>query len=135
MSVTIVQADLENWFGESNIQVWSDLENSGSTDTDRVAAAIGVGQDKVRDAFRGSAYAVPFNSLEGTLYPVKDWMVKLAGHWLYFSRGMRDTEPDERMRAMAEEVEREMREYQDGRRWLNAERADTMPTAPQVAGG
>jgi len=132
MAITITQADLEKRFGTSNVTVWSDLENTGSADTDRIAEALAIGQAKVRDKFRLGPYTVPFEGTEADLRPVKDLMLVYAGAWLYFSRGLQDTSVNERMQDLADRADAEIREYFSGRARLGATRAETMPTAPIV---
>ena len=132
MSVTISQSDLETRFGETNIERWSDVDNSGSADTTRITEALAQGTQRVENAFRDTMYQIPFQALSGTLYRVKDWMLVYAGSWLYFSRGMNDTAIDDRIEALEKRAEAEMRKYQNGRERLNAARSDTMPSAPMI---
>ena len=132
MAITITQADLEKRFGTENVQVWSDLDGAGSTDTDRVAEALAIGQAKVRDKFRLGPYAVPFEGSETDLRPIKDLMLVYAGTWLYFARGLQDTAVNERMQDLSDRADAEIREYFSGRARLGATRAETMPTAPIV---
>ena len=132
MAITITQADLEKRFGADNIQVWSDLDNSGSADTDRITEALAVGTATVRDKFRLGPYTIPFEGAEADLKKPKDWMLIYAGTWLYFSRGLQDTSVNERMQDLADRADAEIREYFSGRARLGATRAETMPTAPIV---
>ena len=132
MSTTITESDLNIKFGTSNVLRWSDLENSGSVDQDRVDQSLVVGIQRVENAFRMGMYIIPFVPMSGTLTIVEEWMLAFAGAWLYFSRGTGDDGVSERMQAMADRANNEMRKYQTGRERLNAQRSDTMPTAPVV---
>ena len=132
MATSITETDLSTKFGASNLLRWSDLENTGEKNQTRIDKSMLVGINRVQNAFRMGMYTVPFVPLSGQLYEVQDWMLSFAGAWLYFSRGLGDDSVDERMQALADEAQTEMRRYQTGRERLNAQRADSMPTAPVV---
>jgi hypothetical protein len=132
----IQQSDIESVFGTDNVSTWSNLQNTGAAaDTARVAAAIDYAEASVEDRFRSSSYAVPFVGI-GVAVPVvlKDWMTKLAGIWLYESRGWRGKDEDAlRFGGLASQVELQMDSYLSGQRRLQAQRNTERPTAPAVA--
>ena len=82
--------DIQNVFGLSNVTLWSNLDNtSTTTDTTRIAAALAYADDEIDNFFRGGPYAVPL-ILNSGCAPTT-WAAKLAGIWLYDSRGQLDT--------------------------------------------
>jgi phage gp36-like protein len=89
----IEQTHIEDVFGVENVARWSNLENeSADADTGRIALAIAKAEQEVHDRFRGGRYTLPFT---GSLSVVRDWCAKLAGAWLYSSRGARASDADE----------------------------------------
>jgi len=93
------QSDLENYFGTANVRIWSNLSSSATTtDTARVAAAIAYADDVIDSRFRQSRYVVPLLGNNGSLPAcVTSWSARIAGVWLYNSRGFADgaTEQDD----------------------------------------
>ena len=87
----IVQADIESVFGVENVAVWSNLANDSATaDTARIASAIENAEEEVESRFLNGEYAVPFTAERANgLVRVKSWCARLAGVWLYNSRGIR----------------------------------------------
>ncbi len=131
----IVQTDIENVFGATNVRAWSNLDNNASTtNTTRVASAIAYAEQLIEDRFRNSDYAVPLSG--AGLVIVKDWAAKLAGVWLYSSRGFRqndDGTEGNRILFHRREVEETMDLYLSGSRTLDcARRWNNEPTAPYV---
>ena len=103
--MTVLKADVENIFGESNVQKWSQMDNDSKfADDHRITLGITYGRDLVNAKFRMSTYAVPM--VETGL--VTDWIATLAGIWLWRPRGIRDDTEGTRMMGFSEQVNREM---------------------------
>lgn len=133
MAYYITQADIENVFGTENVATWSNLDSDSTTaDTDRITAAIAWAEQEINDRFRGGPYALPFSALSsGGLRPIIDWCAKLAGAWLYQSRGI-DLETNPVADALLS-VESSIRAYQAGQRRLDCARSGTSGMqAPQM---
>jgi len=81
------QTDIENVFGEKNVETWSDLDGDGTLDSTRVAASIAYADEFINSMLRGGVYAIPIGSSNVL---VTNWSAVLAGAWLYRSRGLRD---------------------------------------------
>jgi len=92
MGTYIDQSDVENYFGESNVAKWSNVENDDAgANATKIADSISVGEEYVEDRFRGSLYAVPFIATGSAIPSVlKRWMVIFAGADLYEARGLQD---------------------------------------------
>ncbi len=122
MGTYITKSDIEAVFGVDNMATWSDLENTqGSTNEDRVDTAIAHAESLVDDRFRHSRYAVPLQGIDGSVPAVVvDWAAKLAGIWLYESRGLRDGDQDNQLAGIKSAVETGMDAYLSGKRRLNA---------------
>lgn len=140
MGTYIVQADIESQFGTSNVAAWSNLSNtSTSADTDRIADAIDYAERTVESRLRGRGYTIPLSaSSSGALTPVIDWCAKLAGVWLYESRGQRDSaegsdEDKNRVRFHKADVNKEIDAVVAGCRRLDLVQSHSpMPTGPVV---
>ncbi len=133
-----VQADIEAIYGTKNVARWSNLDSDSTTvNATRTAAAIAWASATVDDRFRRSAYTVPFVALLGT-YPQSfvDIVAKLAGVWLYNSRGLRDAgagEEGNRITAHRREAEELMDLYHSGSRVWSMQSSETDPRdAPMV---
>lgn len=132
------QADIESVFGVENVAVWSNLENESSTaDTDRIADAIENAEEEVESRFAGSMYAVPFTNASGGsgLTRVKSWCARLAGAWLYNSRGARarnsNVDPN-LIRGHYKAALEEMDAHLAGMRRLGCARVSGCSNAPDV---
>lgn len=133
----IVQADIENVFGAVNVAIWSNLDNDSEVaDTDRIASAILYGEEEVDNFFRGGKYNVPIVKISGSGCPavVTDWASKLAGIWLYESRGHDDSDkPYHKFTKMKSDVMKSMDGYMVGSRKMAARIiTSSEPTAPVV---
>ena len=142
MGVYIAQSDVEEQFGETNVQIWSDLDGSGSTDVAVVARAILYAETRVENLFRNGRYAIPFVFTSGsTDAVVTNWMSVFAGVWLYRNRGIRDEDAGERMRVLEEGedgnggIKGEMRDYLAGIAILPAASIEPQPDSPVVIFG
>ena len=135
MANYITQSDIESVFGDDNIATWSNLDNTDATaNTDRITSAISYAEAYIDDRFRLTQYRVPLQGNGVTLYIVKDWAAKLAGVWLYMSRGVRDdNDQGDKLSDMKDSVLAEMDAYLSGQRKMNAvyNYSDT-PTAPTI---
>jgi len=126
----ITQANVENIFGTSNIQMWSQLDNdSDVVDTARIDIAISYAEERVNNKFRGNRYCIPFSSVP---MEIEEWCAKLAGIWLYQSRGQQDdNEEGNKLEQLRKSVEGEIGLCLAGATKLNATLHDnSVPTAP-----
>jgi len=123
------QGDLELMFGVKNIRVWSNLENDSATTTDalRVTEAILQAEAELQSLFEMSSYSWPIP----TDPRVRRWVCTLAVHWLYMSRGLRETEDlDNKLEALKNRVLQEVKLVLLGASKLQSPRAEGHPTAP-----
>lgn len=126
----IIQADIENVFGTSNVQKWSQLDNDFDiADTTRITTAITYAEERVENRFRESRYALPFSPISNE---IKEWCAKLAGIWLYQSRGQDDdNEEGNKLEQLRKNVEDAISMCLAGITKLNTGRHDeAAPTAP-----
>lgn len=88
------QADIEAVFGVENVAVWSNLSNDSLTaDSSRISEAIAFACVFIDARFRLSVYELPLRSSSGlTPLQIRDMAARLAGTWLFESRGMGDDE-------------------------------------------
>jgi len=119
-------SDVQDQFGTANVAAWSDLEGNDSLDSDRVDRAIASAEARIDGRFRGSKHSVPFAPVP-TL--VQDWAAKLAGVNLYRHRGVRDTDVEDRIKRLEDEVLTEIAEVLAG---VSSLTAGTIPRAPFV---
>ena len=134
-----IQSDIENLFGVENVARWSNLDNQGATaDAGRVAAGIAYAAALIDDRFRNSRYSVPLVALSGELAAITDLAARLAGCWLYESRGMADGAADRAdaggIAGHRRYVERSLGRYVAGQDQLAAVPARMVTTVPQVQG-
>lgn len=137
MGVYIAQSDVEGQFGVNNIAVWSQLDNTTtSADTSRISDAIDNAEQTVEDRFRGGPYAIPFTGGGSRgLVKVIEWCSKLAGVWLYESRGLRDAgeDGDNKLTKIKADVLHDIAVYLSGQTRLKADAATAdSPTGPVV---
>lgn len=90
------QSNVEDVFGVENVKQWSDLDNSGATDTDRVSRACDVASEMIDDVLRATLHKVP-SIKKSDATAISDTIVNLAavfaGIWLYEARGSQDYDP------------------------------------------
>ena len=132
LGVTVSASDLESQFGALNIQNWSDLDGTGSTDTARVTAAITYASQEAEDKLRGGPYTLPLSGSASALNGIKEIVIWLAGARLYFARGLRDTEQTDKFETQERRAHRRLDLIKNGSIRIVAAYADTMPTAPVV---
>ena len=135
MTNYIVQTDIESVFGADNIATWSNLDNlDASANTDRITSAINYAESVIDDRFRNTRYTVPLQGDGAVLYVVKDWAAKLAGIWLYQSRGTHDdNEEGDKLSDVKESVYAEMDTYLSGGREFPAIYGHSdVPTSPII---
>lgn len=141
MGTYIVQADIESVFGTANVARWSQLAPTSETaDTARIATAIAYAEGVVESRFYMGRYAVPLTGTAAALAQVKDWCAKIAGVWLYESRGMNDTVenqdgeqvPVNRISPHRRAALKEIDEVVAGTRKLALSANGTGPSAPVV---
>jgi hypothetical protein len=117
------RSDVENLFGATNVQKWSDVDNQGNVSTvaNRVNWSLSLASTKLDDLLRGGPYAVPFTAP----FPLSltDSCARLAGVLLYDSRGIRDMDVDNnpihQMQPHRTMVEQWVRAIRAGRLRLN----------------
>jgi phage gp36-like protein len=133
----ITQSDIENVFGAANVALWSNMDsatNRATVNAARVAAAIAYAEDYVDDRFRGGRYTIPFQASAGSLPKIiVDWCAKVAGVWLYESRGSSATNQDadgDRIRFHLRVVNELIDLYVGGERTLACERTERAGSAP-----
>lgn len=125
-------SDVQAIFGASNVARWSNLErDNAQTAAARVDDAIAWAEAHIDDRFRDGPYVVPLT----VSTVVTNLAAKLAGWWLYSSRGLLEKDDSEvagKMQGHRKEAEDAINAYLCGARRLNAERVDAAPTAPVV---
>lgn len=89
------RTNLENLFGLSNVTKWADIEGDGvaATITARITLALDNADTEINDRLRDGRYAIPIVSNPLPLGLV-DTAARLAGVWLYESRGVVDMDLD-----------------------------------------
>lgn len=121
----VTLSGVQDVFGEENVAVWSDLAQAGELDEDRVDRAIAWADEDINSRFRGSRYDVPLPATA----QVEHWGAVLAGVWLYRARGMRDTDPEDKITALKKEIEDEIADVLAGARNLDT---SNYPRAPFI---
>lgn len=133
-----VRSDVEDNFGKDNYEDWSQLDNDVNTsDPARDAACLVYERDEINNFFRGGRYAVPLVLATGQM-TVTTWAARIAGIWLYNSRGQLDTivqsdmttRPFNRYAGMLKDVYAQMQAYKDGDLELDATLSATTPDEP-----
>jgi len=131
----ISQGDVEDVFGVENVARWSNLDNASTeADAARIQAAIDYAEARVDDRFRPGRYRLPLSGGGAAPRAVRDWTAKLAGVWLYESRGLHDEgTTGHRLAALKADVEAEIDLYLSGQRRLAANlKRSGEPGAPTV---
>jgi len=130
------RTDVENVFGKGNVTKWADVEgeNNATFVTTRVTEALSYADERVDDMLRDGPYVLPLQKTDGTTpRTVRDCAAKLAGLWLYESRGIRE-EADESspspLSRMAKNVERTLDSINAGLIRLDVPLSDTNGFAP-----
>jgi phage gp36-like protein len=129
------QDDVESQFGITNVQVWSQLDNSQTIpDTGRIQTALDYADGKIISTFAGYGnYATPLAPLGSDVALVTRWAAIIAGAWLYQSRGLRDADATgDHISKLLADVDAQMFRYRSSEK-LNAARRWPTATAP-VAG-
>ena len=125
-------------FGLANVTKWSDLTGAGTLDTDRVASAIAYADARIDLLLNGGPYTLPLvfagTTAAQTIQQAQDWSVVLAGHWLYFSRGLLDKdEQGPKLDDLKKGVEDDLTAARSGRIRLGAQRRwAPNPNAPSA---
>jgi len=121
------QSDVEAVFGTANVAVWSNLDSDSTTaNTSRIASAIAVAEQSIDDRLRGGPYSLPLTAVgSGGLVTVTDWAARLAGVWLYESRGVED-ETANQIAAHKKMVHGEIDAYMAGTRRLDCLRSGSI---------
>jgi hypothetical protein len=105
------QADVEDWYGRDNIQIWSQLDNDYSAaDTDRISRFLEKA-DRFIDARIGpTGRTVPVPDTESDFEQLTDVAAEWAGAKLYMARGVTEegSDLDARMQAHVDHAEAEL---------------------------
>ena len=125
------RTDIENLFGVRNVAIWSNLDSTATgADESRITAAIAHATAWINDRFRGGRFTIPLaNSASATPDAIRDLAARLAGVWLYESRGVDEQDeegrPINRLGFHRRYVERQVLRYIMGRDSLDAVRTIT----------
>ena len=126
MAAYATQAQVEDVFGVENVQQWSDLDNTGNTDTARITRGIAVVSERIDDVARTTAYKIPLGDEDAAIsITVSDLAATLAGIWLYEARGSQDFNPQtgevaHRLEFKRQRAEQMLADIRDGRIRLNS---------------
>lgn len=133
----IAASDVYGVFGQTNVEQWADVDADGDADAiaAKIESAIAEAEQYFHDRFRGSKYAVPFVESETNgLLVFKRAMARRAGTELYFARGLRDDDIEDRMQAARDGVDETISAYlSDTMEAALAKRSD-QSDAPAVVG-
>ena len=131
--------NIEAIFGKANVATWADLDadGDGTTITARINAALEYGADYIDRRLRDTRYEVPLSMSSGSgPRTIIDLNARLAGLWLYESRGIEDTDPEtgrplHRLHWHRREVDRTLDRIAAGQDVLDAKlKDDRAPTSP-----
>ena len=127
----ISDTDLYAFFGQTNIDKWSDLETAGYASAEaRRQKAIEVAEAQVEGRFRGGRYTLPFAFTGTDLTTLKNWMAVIAGRWLQTGRPI-DEDQQAHLEDIYESTMDDMENYIAGIAEFNTGWADaTEPSAP-----
>lgn len=125
------QSDLEDEFGTTNVQNYSDLSGAGAVDEGRIARALAFADERINHRLRVNNIQVPVATSSQDFLLLTRIAAQIAGCWLYESRGVRDDNTDNKMSAVADEATARLNELcLPGR--LDASTAASMANAPSV---
>lgn len=125
MAAYCIQADIELIFGTTNVSAadgWADINKDANATTisDRIDQAIAVASERIDDVLRLSPYGAAYTNAAGTQsVTITDLAAKLAGIWLYETKGAYDMDPQSRRPIhrfgfMKRDAERRLREIREG---------------------
>jgi hypothetical protein len=123
MATYCAQADIELVFGTPNVSGndgWADIEHDQSNISDRIDQAIAVASERIDDVLRLSPYGAGYTNASGTRsVTITDLAARLAGIWLYETKGAYDVDPQSRRPIhrfgfMKRDAERRLREIREG---------------------
>ena len=127
------RSDLELVYGKSNIEKWADIDNDGdpvAIDA-RITWALEEADDRVDNRMLEGPYVIPFNPVPRSVVNIA---ARLAGYYLYESRGM--TDPDDtaknQVKPLRGYAEQQLDDMLSNRIRLDAARTanTTYPTIP-----
>ena len=133
-----IRTDVEAVFGVENAEKWADLENDqvAADITARIAAALAFAEDEIDNRLRGGPYVVPLTTPVERI--IVDVAAKLAGVWLYESRGVADFDPEtgrpqHKLHWHKKDASRKLDDLLSGRRRLGITDTDkTFKCVPEV---
>lgn len=126
MSTYCTQSQIEDVFGIENVKQWSDLDNSGATNKDRIERAIEVVSERIDDVVRITNYKIPLADEDAAIsVSLSDLAATMAGIWLYEARGSQDFNPQtgevaHRLEFKRQRAEQMLNDIRDQRIRLNA---------------
>ncbi len=138
------RSDIEAVFGSENVEIWGNLNAGDVADqavkdaiTTRITLAIAHAGEVVDAAFRPSKYIVPLAKADSsTPGLIVDTVARLAGAWLYESRGTDEVDADGRPVNRYAAVRRDAMSTIDrilgGQYVIEAVQAPSVTTAPFV---
>ena len=132
------RSDVEDVFGVDNVAKWADLDADADATkiANRITRAIAAGDAKIDQRFRSSQYAVPLVPGTSGDVVVTDWSARLAGVWLYESRGTNEMDqkgrPFNRMSGQEKKVMDHMDRVMTGKERLDAEIISNQSESPFV---
>jgi len=134
MGTYISQSDVEAQFGVTNVNDWADIDNDGNATTisNRISTAISYGEGMFEGRLRTSRHDVPYSDTTDQL--VKSICAIYAGEYLYRSRGLRDIDETNRLKAVVDRADQIMRMIITGQIKLTGKLAmsEGGPTCPVV---
>ncbi len=135
MGTYIGQSDIEDVFGKSNVSRWANIDNTDDPTVatqSRITSAIAYAERLVEARLRDRQYAIPLTASSGSLDVIVDVCAKLAGAWLYESRGIDDEDAATATTARKKEADRMLNMILSGQVVLAASPNHNGPTAPIV---
>jgi phage gp36-like protein len=127
--------DLYNVYGEQNIIIYSDVQNTdpsaATLDLTRVQAALDDADSSIDMAMLDGRYSVPLAMGPIARDKMKDIAATFAGYWLYKSRGIREDSKDgDKYSKMVAEAERKLALIKSGFYKLDCQARWPSPNTP-----
>lgn len=132
-----VRSDVEAFYGPRNVERWADLDEDQDPAkiAARIEAALAWATSEIDDHLRGGPYPVPF--VLPAPATIVDLCAKLAGAWLYASRGAQDMNPQtgeqlDRLSAVRNDVYAKLRKLHAGVIRLDVTMRESAPSIVHV---
>lgn len=116
-------SDLDDLRGIDNITAWSDIENTGNRNNDRIQRALDWSEMRIEQEL-GHIYSFPLSGLTSNDEEIlRYWSAVLASWWLFKNRGQPDNEIRKHpYKADYDEVLADIWRYVGNERWFTATR-------------